>query len=659
MEKRALLQHYFGYGEFRPGQEELVDGILAGRDVFGIMPTGGGKSICYQLPGLMLPGVTLVISPLISLMHDQVMALKAAGIPGAYVNSSLSFPQLRAVYRNMLMGKYKIIYVAPERLQSEGFLDAVMQMNISMVAVDEAHCISQWGQDFRPSYLRIVEFIRRLPRRPVIAAFTATATEKVRQDVKRILELRSPVEVVTGFDRPNLWFEVRHPEMKEAELLKLLERRKGRSGIIYCATRKSVEHICTYLSDRGYAATRYHAGLEEAERTANQDAFLYDEKTVMVATNAFGMGIDKSNVSFVIHYNMPKSLEAYYQEAGRAGRDGANADCILLYGSRDVQTARFFIENGSDNEELTDDQRELIKRQDYERLEAMVTYCKTRTCLRGWILEYFGQKHPEACGNCGSCAREYEKKDITKEAQMILSCVRRIRDYLGHYVGKPTVVRTLQGSREKKTMELGLNELSTYGLLKTMGANAIKELISRLEDGGYLVTELEHQTLRLTEKADGVLYFGEQVEVLVLKQEEKLQKLDDDGMTEDERELFDLLRQCRSALAREHGVAPFMIFSNATLIDMAKKRPTNMTGFKRVSGVGEMKASWYGKEFLKVLKKQLTNEYSGGIITELIGSTPIQVGIDCGEGPPVPIPNTEVKLTYADDSCLVTGRENR
>ena len=513
------------------------------------------------------------------------------------------FPQLRAVYRNMLMGKYKIIYVAPERLQSEGFLDAVMQMNISMVAVDEAHCISQWGQDFRPSYLRIVEFIRRLPRRPVIAAFTATATEKVRQDVKRILELRSPVEVVTGFDRPNLWFEVRHPEMKEAELLKLLERRKGRSGIIYCATRKSVEHICTYLSDRGYAATRYHAGLEEAERTANQDAFLYDEKTVMVATNAFGMGIDKSNVSFVIHYNMPKSLEAYYQEAGRAGRDGANADCILLYGSRDVQTARFFIENGSDNEELTDDQRELIKRQDYERLEAMVTYCKTRTCLRGWILEYFGQKHPEVCGNCGSCAREYEKKDITKEAQMILSCVRRIRDYLGHYVGKPTVVRTLQGSREKKTMELGLNELSTYGLLKSMGANAIKELISRLEDGGYLVTELEHQTLRLTEKADSVLYFGEQVEVLVLKQEEKLQKLDDDGMTEDERELFDLLRQCRSALAREHGVAPFMIFSNATLIDMAKKRPTNMTGFKRVSGVGEMKASWYGKEFLKVLKK--------------------------------------------------------
>ena len=602
MEKTALLQHYFGYGAFRPGQEELVDGILNGRDVFGIMPTGGGKSICYQLPGLMLPGVTLVVSPLISLMHDQVMALKTAGIPGAYVNSSLTFPQLKAVYRNMLMGKYKIIYVAPERLQSEGFVDAVLQMNISMVAVDEAHCISQWGQDFRPSYLKIVDFIRLLPRRPVIAAFTATATQKVREDVKRILGLQEPVEVVTGFDRPNLWFEVRHPDMKDGELLRLLEARKRRSGIVYCATRKSVEQVCQLLTDRGYAATRYHAGLEERERMENQNAFLYDEKTVMVATNAFGMGIDKSNVNFVIHYNMPKSLEAYYQEAGRAGRDGSNADCILLYAPRDVQTARFLIENGSDNEDLTEEQREVIKKQDYERLEAMTVYCKTRTCLRGWILEYFGQKHPEVCGNCGSCAKEYEKKDITKEAQMILSCVRRIKDHLGYYVGKPTVVRTLQGSREKKTMELGLNELSTYGLLKTMSANAIKELISRLEDGGYLVTELEHQTLRLTEKASGVLYLGESVEVLVLKQEEKVARLDDDGMTEDERELFDLLRECRSKLARANGVAPFMIFSNATLMDMAKKHPTNMTAFKRVSGVGEMKAGWYGKDFLKVLK---------------------------------------------------------
>ncbi len=602
IDKSELLQHYFGYGEFRPGQEQLVDGILSGQDAFGIMPTGGGKSICYQLPGLMLPGVTVVISPLISLMHDQVMALKAAGIPGAYVNSSLTWQQLRLVYRNLIAGKYKIVYVAPERLESEGFLEAAMQMNISLLAVDEAHCISQWGQDFRPSYLRIVDFIEKLPRRPVIAAFTATATARVREDVKRILKLRSPVEVVTGFDRPNLYFEVLHPENRDTEVLRLLEQRKGRSGIVYCATRKSVEQVCNILLDRGFAATRYHAGLEEGERMANQDAFLYDEKTVMVATNAFGMGIDKSNVSFVIHYNMPKSLEAYYQEAGRAGRDGSNAECILLYGPRDVQTARFFIENGSDNEDLTDAQRDLIRKQDYERLEAMVTYCKTRTCLRGWILEYFGQKHPQNCGNCGSCNREYERKDITKEAQMILSCVQRIKDYLGYYVGITTVIRVLSGNKEKRILEDKLQELSTYGLMRSHGRNYIRSLVEQLREEGYLTMELEHQTLRPTEKASRVLYFNERVEVLVLK-EEKAQTVGEDGMTENERELFDELRECRRRLALENGVAPFMIFSNATLLDMVKKRPTNTTQLKRVSGVGEMKASWYGKDFLKILKK--------------------------------------------------------
>ena len=555
MKKEEALKTYYGYDSFRGGQEQVINALLSGRDALAIMPTGAGKSICYQIPALLLPGITLVISPLVSLMRDQVTALVQMGIPAAFLNSTLTFRQYCLALDRAKEGRYKIIYVAPERLQSEGFLDAVMQMNISMVAVDEAHCISQWGQDFRPSYLRIVEFIRVLPRRPVIAAFTATATEKVRQDVKRILDLRSPVEVVTGFDRPNLYFEVLHPELKEAELLKLLEKRKSKSGIVYCATRKSVEHICNYLCDRGYAATRYHAGLEESERMANQDAFLYDEKTIMVATNAFGMGIDKSNVNFVIHYNMPKSLEAYYQEAGRAGRDGANADCILLYAPRDVQTARFFIENGSDNEDLTEQQREQIKKQDYERLEAMVTYCKIRTCLRGWILEYFGQKHPENCGACGSCAREYEKQDITKEAQMILSCVIRIKEHLGHYVGKPTVVKTIQGSRDKRVLELKLNEISTYGLMKDRGANAIRELVDRLEDGGYLATELEFQTLRPTEKASGVLYFGEQVEVLVLK-EEKVLPVGEDGMNEDERELFELLRQCRADLARANGVPP-------------------------------------------------------------------------------------------------------
>ena len=604
MEKAALLQKYFGYSQFRPGQGELVNGILAGRDVFGIMPTGGGKSICYQLPGLMLPGITLVISPLISLMHDQVMALKGAGIPGAYVNSSLTPAQVRKVYRNLELGMYKIVYVAPERLETDSFLELAQRLPISLLAVDEAHCISQWGQDFRPSYLKIVDFIDRLPKRPVIAAFTATATEQVRKDVRRILKLCGPVEVVTGFDRPNLYFEVLHPELKEAELLRQVQRRRGRSGIVYCATRKNVEHLCDLLNDKGIPATRYHAGLEERERMENQTAFLYDEKTVMVATNAFGMGIDKSNVSFVIHYNMPKSLEAYYQEAGRAGRDGSKAECVLLYQPRDVQTARFLIENGSDNEALTEDQKAHIRRQDYARLEAMVTYCKTRTCLRGWILEYFGQKHPQNCGNCGSCRREFEKIDITEDAKQILSCVRRIKDLLGYPVGAPTVALVLQGSREKRVLELGLQAVSTYGAMKTRGRTQIRERIDQLVEAGYLSAELEHQTLHLTENAQRVLYLEERVETLVLK-EEQPQGLGEDGMNENERELFDELRACRAKIAREQGVPAYMVFANATLLDMAKQRPKNMTAFKRVQGVGEMKAAWYGKEFLKILKKPL------------------------------------------------------
>ena len=440
MEKVELLQRVFGYSSFRSGQEKLIDGVLSGQDVFGIMPTGGGKSMCYQLPALMLPGITLVISPLISLMRDQVMALKAAGVPAAFLNSTLTGAQMQAAYRNLLAGRYKIVYVAPERLDYPGFGAVVEKLNISFVAVDEAHCISQWGQDFRPSYLRIVQFIDSLPKRPVVGAFTATATRSVQEDVERILELRSPVREVTGFDRPNLYFEVIQPESKDKALLRLLAGRKGKSGIVYCATRKKVESVCELLCDHGYAATRYHAGLSEAERSENQEDFLYDRKTVMVATNAFGMGIDKSNVSFVIHYNMPKSIEAYYQEAGRAGRDGAEADCILLFSPGDVQTARFLINNGSDNEEMDAVQREEVRRQDLERLDAMIGYCKTKSCLRGYILDYFGQKHPAMCGNCGSCKGNFRSVDITREAQIILSCVKRVHDALGYNVGANLLV---------------------------------------------------------------------------------------------------------------------------------------------------------------------------------------------------------------------------
>lgn len=604
MEKAELLQRVFGYGEFRPGQEDLIDGVLSGRDVFGVMPTGGGKSMCYQLPALMLPGITLVVSPLISLMQDQVMALKSAGISGAYINSSLNENQMRAVYRNLMAGRYKIVYIAPERLDYPGFENLASKLSISFVAVDEAHCISQWGQDFRPSYLRIVNFIDSLPKRPVVGAFTATATQQVREDVERILRLTDPVRVVTGFDRPNLYFEVRSPQNKEKELLRLLAERKRKSGIVYCATRKNVETVCQKLCDQGYAATRYHAGLSEQERSENQESFLYDRKTVMVATNAFGMGIDKSNVSFVIHYNMPKSLEAYYQEAGRAGRDGAEAECILLYSSTDVRTALFLIEHGTENEELEPADRETIRRQDLARLESIQGYCKTKDCLRGYILEYFGQKHPQICGNCGNCSGCFENTDMTREAQMILSCVKRVHDKLGYWVGANLIVNVLRGTQIKRVLELGLNDLSTFGLLKGVSRSEIQAMIDHLEAEGYLKRQTEHQTLALTAMSSLVLYQGQIVQRKVRKEPREDTSVSE-GLTGEQTDLFGVLKELRSKLAREAGVPAYVVFSNATLTDMARKKPTTMSDFRRVSGVGEIKAAWYGSAFLDVIRKYL------------------------------------------------------
>ena len=611
--KLEVLGRYFGYTEFRGAQEELIDAVLDRRDVLGIMPTGGGKSLCYQIPALLLPGITLVISPLISLMQDQVLALKTVGIPAAYLNSSLSMEQRSLVLRNLRQGRYKIIYVAPERLLGEGFLAMARTVPISLVAVDEAHCISQWGQDFRPSYLTIPEFLEALPQRPVVCAYTATATPAVRRDIQKCLGLQNPLVKVTGFDRPNLRFEVRTPESKRGTLLTLLALRKDKSGIVYCSTRKEVDQICSFLLDRNFAAARYHAGLPDELRRQNQEDFLYDRKTVMVATNAFGMGIDKSNVSYVIHYNMPQSMESYYQEAGRAGRDGQKAECILLFGKRDIVTAKFFIEKSYEESELPEEEREKIKQRDMKRLWDMVDYCKTPGCLRQYILSYFGQYNTPKCGNCGNCDPPKKEtpppeepdvlgtKDITKEAQMVLSCIKRISTALGHDSTVTMTVRVLRGSRDKHLRESGLEALSTYGLMNAYSREELREIIAQLVQQGY-VNCGGNEILELMPAAASVLFRGQRVSVTM--EERKLQqRFPQSGTVAADSSLLSDLKALRLKLAEKEKVPAFVVFSNATLEDMAKKLPKTMAEFLTVSGVGAVKAQRYGTAFLKELEK--------------------------------------------------------
>ena len=612
MAKREVLRQYFGHSSFRPGQEALIDGILAGRDALGIMPTGGGKSLCYQVPALLLPGLTLVVSPLISLMKDQVAALNGVGIPAAFLNSALDAQAFQAVCREIRQGMHKLIYVAPERLLQEGFLALMQEQKIAQVAVDEAHCISQWGQDFRPSYRKITEFVARLPRRPVLSAFTATATAEVQADILTQLELRDPVKVVTGFNRPNLYFAVQQPKRKQPVLTALVEARRDRSGIVYCATRSGVEKICDLLCQRGIPATRYHAGLSEEERQRNQDDFQFDRKTVMVATNAFGMGIDKSNVSFVIHYNMPKSLEAYYQEAGRAGRDGEAAECILLYGPGDVATAQFFLQQAGENEDLSPEERAEVQARDARRLEAMVNYCKTTHCLRGHLLDYFGQAHDPTCGNCGNCRSQFVQVDITRQAQMILSCVKRVQGKLGYYVGADLLSKVLRGSRSQRVLTLGLDGLTTYGLLRDTSEALTRRYLEALEEAGYLVTEPVHKTLRPTPQAGEVLFRGSKVfltqraaPAVFRPREEGLER---SGQQPEDQELMAALKATRLQLARQEEVPLYVIFSNATLADMARRRPQTMEEFLSVSGVGEVKARKYGAAFLAVLARAVKEE---------------------------------------------------
>ena len=608
-----VLYRYFGYTAFLIGQAELIDAQLSGRDVFGIMPTGGGKSLCYQIPALMLEGITLVVSPLISLMKDQVTALKNMGVSAAYVNRSLSAEQIRLVLRNIQQKKYKIIYIAPERLLTESFLAAISNLKIAMVAVDEAHCISQWGQDFRPSYLRIADFLKLLKVRPVVSAFTATATQEVRDDVERILGLQNPLRIITGYDRPNLRFAVVQPKSKPLALLDFIEARPGKCGIVYCSTRKEVEKVCQMLQNKGISATRYHAGLSEEERHTNQDDFVYDRCKVMVATNAFGMGIDKSNVGYVIHYNMPQCIESYYQEAGRAGRDGENADCILLYSPSDIRTAKFLIQHPTENEELSEEERSNLIKRELIRLDAMVGYCNTSHCLRGYILEYFGQEHPQLCGNCSNCESTAEQRDITEYAKMILSCIYRIHEQLGYSLGITLVVRVLHGSREKRIKELRLDRLSTYGLMNHVPRAEIREMISALENQGYIMTHPDRGDLNLTDKAREVLFHGEKVKMLVRKKKREKSRKEDASSNPNTAGLLEELKALRLTLAKEENMPAYIVFSNATLKDMAQKAPVTMAEFLAVSGVGKFKAERYGQRFLTAIKKYMDGGFDSGI----------------------------------------------
>lgn len=598
-DKLSVLKEYFGHDSFREGQDRITDSLLGGRDVLGIMPTGAGKSICYQVPALMFDGITIVVSPLISLMKDQVSALVQSGVAAAYINSSLTHAQYLKVLQNTESGKYKIIYVAPERLCAPAFLGICRNLNISMVAVDEAHCVSQWGQDFRPSYLKIPDFIDALNSRPVVGAFTATATGAVRDDIKTLLRLVSPLVVTTGFDRPNLFFSVMQPKNKSIELMKLIKERKNESGIVYCSTRKAVEEVCELLQKNGFAATRYHAGLDENERRRNQDDFVYDRTAIMVATNAFGMGIDKSNVSFVIHYNMPKNMESYYQEAGRAGRDGRSADCILLYSAKDVRTNQFLINNSEPNPDLTEDEQEEVRRRDRERLKQMTFYCTTHKCLRKFILEYFGDKGPERCEKCSNCLSNHENTDITVDAQKIMSCVART----GQRYGKKAICDVLRGSKNERLISAGLSRQSTYGIMADCPEKRLRDIIDHLCENGYMTAQGdEYPILKLAPKSCGVLTGQETLRMMLeIPQKKKAAAVKDALLPPADEKLLAALKDLRKSLAMRQSIPAYVVFTDATLVDMCRLKPKTQEEFMEVSGVGQAKSQRYGEVFLAVI----------------------------------------------------------
>lgn len=598
------LKILFGYDSFRAGQKSVIDSILAGRDAFAVMPTGAGKSVCYQIPAVLLPGITLVVSPLISLMQDQVKALNEAGVPAAFINSSLSEKDYNETIRRARQGIYKIIYIAPERLVTEGFLALAKSVPVSMVTVDEAHCISQWGQDFRPSYMKIVEFVKTLEKRPIISAFTATATETVREDIICTLGLQNPFTLVNGFDRENLFFQVDKPKNKEQYILKYISGHSGDSGIIYCATRKNVDNIYELLKSKGISVGKYHAGMSAGERKKMQDDFVFDYTSIVVATNAFGMGIDKSNVRFVIHYNMPQSMENYYQEAGRAGRDGLDAKCILLFSPQDIVINRFLLDH-KEMQDLDPADRETVRERDVRRLQVMERYCYTTECLRNYILKYFGENPEKPCQDCGNCLREFETLDMTEAAKKVINCVYEAK---GRY-GKQIIIDTVAGAKTARLEEIGAVHYKSYGVLAGTNKNLLRRLIEQLVLEGYLRVG-DYQVLKLGD-ISGLKNPEASVSIKITDEDKQLEKAAKtkkkaksvETLTSSGYKLFERLKKLRLEIAREEGMPPYIIFSDKTLIDMAAKMPASKPEMLDVSGVGENKFAKYGERFLEVIEE--------------------------------------------------------